>query len=37
MLIPKLSIRWILGVTTAMAVFFVAVRQAIVAPNGRWR
>lgn len=28
MLLPRLSIRWILGLMTVMAVLFVAVRQA---------
>lgn len=28
MLLPRFSIRWTLGLTTAMAVFFVAVRAA---------
>ena len=28
MLLPRLSIRWGLGLMTVMAVFFVAVRQA---------
>lgn len=28
MLIPRLSLRWILGSTTALAVFFMALRQA---------
>lgn len=29
MLIPRLSIRWILGLTAAMALLFVALRQAL--------